>query len=123
VQDTTPPTLPTDTYAWTLAALPLAYFAAIALAVAALDPDASDVAGSIFAWGVLLFSLVLVSLDQIQLKKSGHWVTWGWVLLTPVAYLIARQVGIKGSSPAPMLLGIATYGIAFTLSLAVILTS
>lgn len=123
VQDNTPQALPTDAYAWSLAALPAAYFAAVALAVAVLDSDAGSVAASILGLAVLLLPFVLVSLDQIQIKESGRWVAWGWVFLTPAAYLIARHVGVKRSTPGPMLVGIATYGIALTLYLAVAFTS
>lgn len=123
VQDDTPRPPPTDAYAWSLAALPAAYFAAVTLAVAVLDADADAVATSILGLAMLLLPFVLVSLDQIQIKESGRRASWAWVLLTPAAYLIGRHIQIKQSSPGPLLVGVATYGIALTLYLAVAFTS
>ena len=109
--------LPTDAYVWAMALLPLGAGLTAAL-VGTLSSGTSDAAMSITWWATLLTPFVLTSLDQRGITESGRWAAWGWIFLAPPAYLINRYIKLRGSSPAPMLVSVATYAIWIILAIA-----
>ncbi|WP_182377893.1 hypothetical protein [Nocardioides sp. WS12] len=113
------PVRPTDAYAWALAVLPVVIVGAVFLMAYATQGQATGGAAlTIISLAALLSPFVLTSLDQHGITASGQHVAWGWVFLTPAAYLINRAIKLRGSSPAPMLVGVATYAVWLTLAIA-----
>ena len=105
--------MPTDAYAWALAVLPIPLGAAafIWAAIAAGDPTVDEgAAQTAFNIVALVAVLGLTHMDHRVLSATGRWSMWGWVFLSPLAYLISRFWRL-GGSPGPMLVAIATYGI------------
>ena len=109
--------MPTDAYAWALAVLPIPLgvaavtWAAIAAGDPTVDADGARTAFNIIA---LVATLGLTHMDHRVLHATGRWSMWGWIFLSPLAYLISRFWRL-GGSPGPMLVAFATYGIWLTL--------
>lgn len=116
--------MPTSAYAWALAAYPIWAFILNALGWLATenttaDQDSFQTVLTVAGFAVVL---ILVYLDDRVLRASGRWSMWGWIFLSPLAYLISREVRLGGST-GPMLLAIATYGLWLTLGIGLLIAT